>query len=70
MGSNTQGQLGIEDPYIQQKNSPVLIEALLSKKSRDLTSNLEVSQLACGSAHTLALMNNGEVYAWGNNEHG
>lgn len=24
----------------------------------------------CGSSHTLAQMTNGEVYSWGNNEHG
>ena len=29
-----------------------------------------VVQIACGLKHTLALTNNGEIYAWGSNEEG
>ncbi len=70
MGSNAQGQLGIEDPYTQQKTSPVLIEGLVNKKSPITQQPLVVQEVGCGSTHTLALMSNGEVYSWGNNEHG
>lgn len=61
MGSNSLGQLGIDDPYTQFKSSPVLIESLVSKKPL---------QVSCGGNHTLALMRNGEAYSWGNNENG
>ena len=47
MGSNLQGQLGIDDPYTQSKSSPVLVEALVTYKP---------VQVACGNNHTLALM--------------
>ena len=61
MGNNNFGQLGIDDPYTHNKCSPVLVEALVSKKPYSIS---------CGSNHTLALMKNGDVYAWGCNEHG
>jgi len=32
MGSNTQGQLGIDDPSLDQKCSPVLVDLLLNFK--------------------------------------
>ena len=47
MGSNLQGQLGIDDPYTQSKSSPVLVEALVAHKP---------IQVACGNSHVLALM--------------
>jgi regulator of chromosome condensation len=61
MGSNSNGQLGINDPYIHQKYSPILIESLLDKQPIDAK---------CGDVHTLALCKNGDVYAWGNNDYG
>ena len=36
------------------------------KSGQDLT----VQSLSCGSSHSMALMETGEVYGWGNNEHG
>ena len=61
MGSNSSGQLGINDPYIQQKYSPVLIEVLLDKYPL---------QVKCGDVHSLVLCRSGEVYSWGNNDYG
>ena len=49
MGSNGQGQLGIDDPYMTQKTSPVLVEVLVQHKP---------SMIACGNNHILALMSN------------
>jgi alpha-tubulin suppressor-like RCC1 family protein len=42
----------------------------VSKKSPITQQALVVHQVACGSTHSMALMKNGEVYSWGNNEHG
>lgn len=47
MGCNTQGQLGIDDPYTHQKSSPVLVEALVNSKP---------VFVSCGNNHSLALM--------------
>jgi alpha-tubulin suppressor-like RCC1 family protein len=47
----------------------VLIEWFINKKSIQ-GAPMNVVQVACGSSHSLALMNNGELYSWGNNEHG
>ena len=47
MGSNSQGQLGIDDPYTTNKTSPVLVESLVSIKP---------IMIACGASHSLALM--------------
>lgn len=50
MGSNSCGQLGINDPYSQQKYSPVLIESLLDKNP---------FQVKCGDFHSLVVCDNG-----------
>lgn len=44
MGSNSHGQLGINDIDIKVKNSPILVESLMDKKP---------SYISCGSAHTV-----------------
>jgi len=41
---------------------PVLVEGSLSKKT--------VVEVACGSHHSIALTNEGEVYGWGQNKNG
>ena len=46
MGSNHKGQLGIDDPDVDIKMSPVLVEALVK---------VCVTQVACGDYHNLAL---------------
>ena len=61
MGSNSCGQLGINDPYSQQKYSPVLIESMLDKNP---------FQVKCGDFHSLVVCDNGETYAWGSNKYG
>lgn len=49
MGSNSHGQLGINDQSIKIKNSPILVESLM---------NLKPVSLACGAYHTVAAMGN------------
>jgi len=61
MGSNQNGQLGINDPYVQQKYSPLLVESLIGKEPKDVK---------CGDLHSLVVTRNGEVYAWGGNDYG
>ena len=61
MGSNSQGQLGINEPYTEAKYSPVLIRGLLDQSPR---------KVSCGAEHTLVQNRVGDVYSWGNNEFG
>jgi E3 ubiquitin-protein ligase HERC4 len=61
MGSNSNGQLGINDPYVQQKYSPVLIETLLDKQPLDVK---------CGEVHSVVLCSTGDAYSWGSNDYG
>ena len=61
MGSNSSGQLGINDPYTTQKFSPVLVEVLLDKAPMDVK---------CGDVHSMVLCRSGDVYSWGNNDYG
>ena len=52
MGSNSDGRLGIDDLSVSFSYSPCLIKSLS-----------KVSKIACGSNHSLAITENGEVYA-------
>ena len=61
MGSNSSGQLGVNDPYTQQKYSPVLIEVLLDKGPVDVK---------CGDVHSMVLCRSGDVFSWGSNDYG
>ena len=53
-GAGSYGNLGHGDNTDQPK--PKLVDALVGKRC---------SSVACGSKHTLALSNSGDVYAWG-----
>lgn len=61
MGSNTQGQLGINEPCLEQKCSPVLVDCLL---------NYKPTQVVCGSYHSVVRTKQGDCFAWGQNEFG
>ena len=61
MGSNADGALGLGDRTILQKSSPALVENLVIFKARSI---------ACGSAHTACVMENGELYTWGRGNDG
>jgi len=59
-GDNTEGQLGL-DISSNIVRVPRMVKVLGTSV---------VVQIACGQKHTLALTNNGEVYAWGSNSDG
>jgi RCC1 and BTB domain-containing protein len=59
-GNNKFGQLG-NKTLSNRSSRPEIIEYLKNKKIIDIK---------CGSNHSLALSNNGEVYAWGDNTYG
>jgi alpha-tubulin suppressor-like RCC1 family protein len=61
MGDNSVGQLGINEPYLENKVSPVLVEALLPFKTRSVS---------CGNEHTVVCTQNSVAFAWGNNDRG
>lgn len=61
MGGNDQGQLGLNEPYVEFKQSPMLIDSLL---------NLKPQGISCGANHTLVHTKSGDVFAWGSNEYG
>jgi alpha-tubulin suppressor-like RCC1 family protein len=61
MGANNQGQLGINEPYVESKCSPVLVRGLL---------DCAPVKVSCGSAHSLVQTRTGDVYSWGDNEFG
>lgn len=61
MGCNSHGQLGINEPYLEQKFSPVLVDLLLNKK---------LQNVSCGANHTIVSTRQGDVFAWGSNDFG
>jgi alpha-tubulin suppressor-like RCC1 family protein len=61
VGSNSEGQLGIGDMDVLEKNAPVLIESLVVHRP---------SQVACGQEHSASVMENGELYTWGRGKRG
>lgn len=60
-GRGNEGQLGLGD--YRPRAVPALVKALGDQKS-----GTSVLQVACGASHTVALCDNGDVYAWGLNE--
>ncbi|CAK1546181.1 unnamed protein product [Leptosia nina] len=59
-GSDSMGQLG-SNLGAHAQDKPKLIKFLATKN---------VIQISCGSYHTIALTNNGELYSWGANSYG
>ncbi|XP_055373246.1 probable E3 ubiquitin-protein ligase HERC4 isoform X2 [Condylostylus longicornis] len=59
-GSDNNGQLG-HDNGLPSQSSPKIIKLLATRN---------VIQIACGKYHSLALTNNGDLYAWGGNSYG
>mmetsp|Transcript_30034 Transcript_30034/g.77819 ORF Transcript_30034/g.77819 Transcript_30034/m.77819 type:complete len:688 (+) Transcript_30034:41-2104(+) len=60
-GRGNEGQLGLGD--YRPRTVPSLMKAL-----GDQMAGTTVLQVACGSAHTVALCDNGDVYTWGSND--
>ena len=63
MGSNSHGQLGIDDA-VEIKNSPVLIEKI------PLQSDCCLKLVACGGNQSLLCTDDGKVFSWGEGKHG
>ncbi|XP_049870394.1 probable E3 ubiquitin-protein ligase HERC4 [Pectinophora gossypiella] len=59
-GSDTMGQLG-SNLGVDSQDKPKIVKFLATKN---------VIQIDCGSYHSVALTNNGELYAWGANTYG
>ncbi|KAL0832902.1 hypothetical protein ABMA28_001047 [Loxostege sticticalis] len=61
-GCNSMGQLGLDPKNDSQShNVPAIVRMLATKN---------VVQIACGSYHSIALTNNGDLFAWGANTYG
>ncbi|XP_059046133.1 probable E3 ubiquitin-protein ligase HERC4 isoform X2 [Achroia grisella] len=60
-GCNGMGQLGVVQTDAQSHNVPCIIKELATKN---------VVQVACGSFHSIALTNSGDLYSWGANSYG
>nr|CCA15971.1 conserved hypothetical protein [Albugo laibachii Nc14] len=58
-GMNDSGQLGLD--HTQHQHTPQLVETLSSQK---------VGRVACGLYHTVAIVDDGDVYSFGKNEYG
>ena len=54
MGSNTEGKLGIGEKTMKYSNVPCLVESLTN-----------ITKVACGMSHTLAINSQGQVFGWG-----
>ncbi|KAL4497276.1 hypothetical protein ABPG72_011211 [Tetrahymena utriculariae] len=61
IGSNEDGKLGISTKAITSSSTPCLVEDL---------SKIKCLSLSCGQSHTVAVMQNGEVYGWGDGSYG
>jgi len=60
-GDNSDGRLGINDSFLKQCDIPCLVEKLKSKNT---------VKVSCGYEHTVAVLDNGEVYTWGSGKSG
>ncbi|KAM3967385.1 HECT and RLD domain containing E3 ubiquitin ligase 4 [Aphomia sociella] len=60
-GCNNMGQLGLDTRDTYSHNIPSIVKLLATKN---------VIQIACGSYHSIALTNNGDLYSWGANSYG
>ncbi|XP_065063407.1 probable E3 ubiquitin-protein ligase HERC4 [Rhopilema esculentum] len=63
-GSNDKGQLGYRTQGKKFSERPRIIKALNPSKSS------KIVQVSCGGSHCLALLSNGKIFSWGNNENG
>jgi regulator of chromosome condensation len=58
-GCNADGKLGIDDNSVKWSNVPVKVSLPLPS-----------IKVHCGMSHTLCILENGDVYAWGFGEYG
>ncbi|WP_259465344.1 InlB B-repeat-containing protein [Bifidobacterium sp. wkB344] len=67
-GNNYYDQLG--DGTRDDKHAPVMVRKPDRKTYPDLPEDFTYLQVSAGGDHSLALGSDGNVYAWGNNDHG
>ena len=54
MGSNAEGKLGVGERSLANSNVPCLVEGISN-----------ISKIACGLSHTVAVSADGDCYSWG-----
>ena len=62
-GSNSEGQLGVDDRLVQVSSAPLLVSILKGQ-------GVQAKTVSCGGHHTGVLTNEGRVYMWGRNDKG
>ncbi|MGE5364504.1 MAG: T9SS type A sorting domain-containing protein [Bacteroidota bacterium] len=63
-GTNSLGQLGNDQKYVEKNSLPVAVYIGTSTSKGELYDK-KVTAIAAGQSHTVALADNGKVYAWG-----
>jgi len=62
-GSNSDGQLGINDSQMRHSSAPLLVADLIAIQ-------VTPSTVACGGNHTALVGTDGSLYTWGRNAEG
>ena len=62
-GSNSDGQLGINDQSLPYSTAPLLVSDLVQMQVNPL-------KLSCGGFHTAVVVSTGEAFLWGRNTYG
>jgi len=67
-GGNRQGQLGVGSGVSMSSEAIYVRDPTIHQNSSSLIWRSSPVQVACGSLHTMLLLANGDLYAWGFNE--
>ena len=62
-GSNSYGQLGINDQSVPFSTAPLLVSDIVQLQ-------LNPVGISCGGFHTAVVLSTGDVYLWGRNTYG
>jgi len=55
--------LGVGDPSLIKSSAPLLVDSLQNDSS-------SICQVSCGGNHTAVVMNNGDLFMWGDGQYG
>ena len=64
IGSNEQGQLGLNDKSLEFSTAPLLLQEVQNLAS------CSIRQIACGAYHSALVTVDGKMYTWGSNQRG